>query len=571
MTRVTDRGSHRPEAHTGITFHSARAFWVGTFAIITGVLLHLPEFLSTSDMGYHMHDMAVSGGMLLGMILIIGGVLLAAYGLFPRKKAPAEERLKDLSGYHFRSMDDAELTPAHWGLLFVLGVALIVDVMKPATLGFVVPGLRDEYGISLGQAALLPLVALTGTTVGSFLWGMLSDRLGRRAAILLASLMFIGTSICGFMPSFGWNLVMCFLMGTSAGGMLPIVYALMAESVPAKRRGWLVVLHGGMGTVGGYLAASGLAALLVPHFGWRIMWFLGLPTGALVLLLNRWIPESPRFLLERGRVQDAEKVMARYGVVLEKNDTPHNGISNPRARPAAPRRSRSLYAGFGRLFRPPYISHTLTVGLYGLGWGLVNWGFLTFLPTILEEQGIESSAATALLFWSALIAVPGTVLVAYLYGLWSSKKSMVLYAAMTSATLVGFAFLGPSQALSNQMVLGGLVVLLLVSSGGVISMLSPYTAEVYPTDLRGTGSGLAAGSSKLGGILGPPVAAGVLAIAPGFAAPALVMAAPMALAALVLGVKGIETRGRRLEDITSGSVPAVDLHSRDPVTEGSAT
>jgi putative MFS transporter len=377
--------------------------------------------------------------------------------------------------------------------------------------------------------------------------------------------MFIGTSICGFMPAFQWNLVMCFLMGMSAGGMLPIVYALMAESVPAKRRGWLVVLHGGMGTVGGYLAASGLAALLVPHFGWRIMWFLGLPTGALVLLLNRWIPESPRFLLERGRVKDAEKVMERYGVVLEKDDDADTEtITAP-----VTHRSGSHLAGLGRLFRPPYISHTLTVGLYGLGWGLVNWGFLTFLPTILEDQGIESSAASALLFWSALIAVPGTVLVAYLYGLWSSKKSMVLYAALTSLTLVGFAVVGPTGAAGNQMVLGALVILLLVSSGGVISMLSPYTAEVYPTELRGTGSGLAAGSSKLGGILGPPIAAGVLAIAPGFAAPALVVAAPMAVAAVVLGTKGIETRGRRLEEITKAPVETVDGLRQEPITEGS--
>jgi len=566
MAKVTMPGPRPTKAHTGIVFHNPAAFWIGTCSIISGVLLHLPDYFSTADMGYHMQNMAMSPQMLLGMALIIGGFLLAAFGLVPRKRSFATNEARDLSGYHFKSMDDAPLSPAHWGLLFVLGIALIVDVMKPATLGFVVPGLRSEYSISTPHAALLPIVALTGTTVGSFLWGMIADRLGRRAGILLASLMFIGTSICGFMPAFQWNLVMCFLMGLSAGGMLPIVYALMTESMPAKRRGWLVVLHGGMGTVGGYLAASGLAALLVPHFGWRIMWFLGLPTGALVLLLNRWIPESPRFLLERGRLEDAEKVMARYGVILEKTDT---AAGNGATSTPEPQRGGSHFAGLGRLFRAPYLSHTLTVGLYGLGWGLVNWGFLTFLPTILEDQGLESSAVNTLLFWSALIAVPGTVLVAYLYGMWSSKKSMVLYAALTSLTLVGFAVLGPSVAAGNQVVLGGLVILLLISSGGVISMLSPYTAEVYPTDLRGTGSGLAAGSSKLGGILGPPVAAGVLVLAPGFAAPALVMAAPIALAAVVLGTKGIETRGRALEELASVTPHTLDLPDLEPVPEAS--
>ncbi len=105
--------------------------------------------------------------------------------------------------------------------------------------------------------ALLPFSALTGTVVGSFVWGALADIYGRRAAILLSSVMFIGTSICGAMPSFWWNVFMCFLMGAAAGGMLPVAYALLAEIMPTRHRGWCLVLVGGIGAVGGYLAASG--------------------------------------------------------------------------------------------------------------------------------------------------------------------------------------------------------------------------------------------------------------------------------------------------------------------------
>src|SRR5206468_11829446 len=127
----------------------------------------------------------------------------------------------------------------------------------------------------------------TGPALGSYLWGVLADVMGRRAAILLAAIMFIGTAICGAMPSFTWNIVMCFLMGLSAGGMLPIAYTLLAETVPTSHRGWFLVLLGGMGLIGGYLAASLCASVLEPHFGWRIMWFLGLPTGALLIALNQ--------------------------------------------------------------------------------------------------------------------------------------------------------------------------------------------------------------------------------------------------------------------------------------------
>ena len=543
---------------TGIAFHHPAAFWMGTALIVTGVLFHLPEFAMAGDRGYALAGMPMSNLMLMGMAMILGGMGLAFFGLVPRKHSIAHLGT-EAEGYRFKAMDDAPLTRAHWGLLTVLGVALIVDVMKPATLGFSIPGMKEEYGLTTAQVALFPLSALTGTTVGSFLWGMLADKLGRRATILLASLIFIGTAICGFMPAFGWNLVMCFIMGMSAGGMLPIVYALMAESVPAKKRGWLVVLHGGLGTVGGYLAASGLAALLEPHFSWRILWFMGLPTGGLVLLMNRWIPESPRFLLERGRVAEARQVMARYGVVLESERLPE-GDGQVTPVPDVPRASQ--LAGLRRLFRQPYLPQTMCVGLYGLGWGLVNWGFLTFLPTILRDDlGYDAGSTSGLLFMSAVIAVPGTLLVAWLYGKWSSKKSMVLYATATAITLLGFAVFGGPAATGNRAALSALVVALLVSSGGIISMLSPYTAEVYPTHLRGTGSGLAAGSSKLGGMIGPPLIAGVLSVTAGLTAPAFVVIGPVALSAILLGTKGIETRGRRLEEI---HVQQMTAASRSP-------
>lgn len=533
---------------TGITYQHPTAFWLGTAAVAIGVVAHMPDFMNAAGMKYRMSGMPMTPLMLGGMIAILVGLALAAYGLVPFGKT--EKKGEGLpTGMHLQAMDSATLTPAHWGLLFILGVALVVDVMKPATLGFVVPGMKAEYGYTTKQIAMFPLTALAGTTLGSIMWGVLADRIGRRAAILLASVLFMGTSICGFMPSYNWNLVMCFIMGISAGGMLPIVYSLMAESIPAKKRGWLVVLHGGLGTAGGYLAAAGLATLLEPHYSWRILWFAGLPTGLLVLVLNRWIPESPRFLLERGRVDEAEDVMRRYGITLARR--PETAIEAATPVTTAPRGSR-----LASLMRPPYLSKSLTVLVYGLAWGLVNWGFLTFIPTILRERGLPAASASKALFFSALIAVPGTLLVSYLYGYWSSKKTMITFALITAGALIAFALIDPGANGQNIQWLKPLMVLLLIGSGGVISMLSPYTAEVYPTHMRGTGSGFAAGSSKIGGIIAPPTVAIILGIVPGFAALGFVVAAPMLLASAVLALGGIETRDRGLEDLahaTAGS------------------
>lgn len=525
---------------SGISFHRPIAFWTGAAFVTIGVLAHLPDYLAAGDMHFHMAGMPMSRVMIGGMFLVAAGMLLATWGLL----APTLPSAHRPTTYHLRAIDDAALTGAHWGLLFVLGVALIIDVMKPATLGFVIPGMSSEYGIPSSLTAWLLICALAGTTIGSVLWGILADRLGRRAAILLASLMFIGTSICGAMPSFAANLVMCFLMGLAAGGMLPIVYALMAESVPAKSRGWLVVLHGGMGTVGGTLAAAGFAALLEPTWSWRILWLMNLPTGILMLVLNRWIPESPRYLLDRGRIGEARAVMARYGVAIE--------IGPASTTELQMRKPPMQWNEVRALFRMPFLTQTFVVLAYGLAWGVVNWGFISFLPTFLRAAGFSAATSSYLLFLSAFVAIPGTVLVAYTYGMWSSRRSMALFAVASIACALGFAWMAPSAA-SNRVAIVSMLALLYAATGGVIAMLSPYTAEVFPTRLRGTGSGLSAGSSKLGGLLGAiGTVTGVISVSTGMLRPALLVSIPMAIAAIAVGARGLETRGRPLEELVEG-------------------
>lgn len=130
-------------------------------------------------------------GMLVGMALTVPGVSAAGYGLLP----PGREERTSIGS--LVPPEDAPLTKAHWVQIVLVGIALAVDVMKAATLGFVTPGMRAEYHLGASAVALLPLSGLIGTTVGSFIWGRLADIYGRRASILLAAVMFVGTSICG--------------------------------------------------------------------------------------------------------------------------------------------------------------------------------------------------------------------------------------------------------------------------------------------------------------------------------------------------------------------------------------
>jgi putative MFS transporter len=528
----------------GITFAHPLAFWAGSVAVTVGVAFHLPMFFDAKDTGYMLAGMGVDGLMAAGMALILVGLAGAVYGLVPRR-SPAREASP---GIRVGALDDAPLRKTHVALLLVMAAAITIDITKPTTLGFVVPGFSQEYGLKSPlnpdgtvPAALLPLAGITGTVIGSILWGWLGDRIGRRAAILLAGIFFVATSICGSMPDYRLNLVMCFVMGLAVGGMLPIAFALMAETIPARHRSWLMVLIGG-DIAGAYLITSNLADALEPTYGWRILWLIGLPSGVLLILLNRWIPESPRFLLATGRAAEARRVMERFGaaIVEEPAETPAGG---------------DVAGRFAELLRQPFGGITLGLALYGLAFGLVNFGFILWLPANLRKLGLEVGTSDRLLADSALIAFPAIVLVALAYGFWSSRKTMVLVGSLTAAALVAFAALGDAVA-DRRLLLETLIVLLLVGSNAVLAVLTPYSSEVYPTRIRSRGTGLAAGASKAGGVLGIGVVAAAIA-PPSIAMSALIGAIPMALAAGAVSYYCIETRRRRLEEIAAEELSPV--------------
>jgi len=531
--------NHSFYAHSAIKFNHPTAFWLGTGAVIFGVVAHIPMFLDAAKMNYNMAGMEMSMFMMAGMYAIIAGFIVVAYGLLPRNIFALSKHMHESADVHIHALDNAVLTATHWKLFAVLIVALIVDVMKPATLGFVIPGTAAEYGLSKSQVALLPMAGILGTAIGSFLWGWMGDTIGRRASILMAAIIFIGTAICGAMPSYAWNVFMCFLMGFGAGGMLPITFALLAEIVPARHRGWMIVTLGAIGTIGGYLAASGSAALLEPVFGWRIMWFLGLPTGLILILLNRYIPESPRFLLAQGKKQEAYHVMEAFGVEIVHEDKEQTGDTVTEG--------PTVQAGnLVEIFRPPFSGLTMGLGLYGIAWGLVNFGFLLWLPLNLREMGMSINASDAILAKSAIIAFPATLLGAWLYHSWSTKKTLILFAMLTVFTLIGFAVVNV-ELVNQPLFMAVLLVALLVSSSCVIAMLSPYTAEVFPVHIRTTASGWSAGCSKSAGVA--TLGAAVIGLTPGIAAAAMVAAVPTFLAAVAIAYKGIETRGMGLEAI----------------------
>ena len=531
----------RVRSNSKIRFSHPVAFWVATACCTVGVLLHLPMYYDARSMGYQMSGMTPDAPMILGMALILAGLAIAVYALVPGRAAGAGRTAAPI---RVRALDEAPIRRQHVALLLVLALAVTIDVMKPISLSFVSPGVAREYGLRPANphgalpVAWLPFCGIAGTVVGSWLWGSLGDRMGRRASILLAGLLFTTTSICGAMPGFSWNLFMCFMMGIGVGGLFPVGFTLLVETIPARHRGWLMVLIGGNAALA-YVLTSWLAATLTPTYSWRILWLIGLPTGLLLIALNRWIPESPRFLLERGEREAAEEIMAYYGAARVEEREPAGAAVEPAHTP----RGR-----IGDLLRPPLGGPTLAITVLAVGVGLVTYGFQLWVPTNLQKLGFTAVASDYVVRNAAVIGLPFTVLLAWMYGAWGSRRTILAAAAVTAASLAVFAIAGGSLA-HHRTLLSLLLVVPLSAVGTIAAVVAGYAAEVYPTPIRSRGAGWAAGMTKAGGILILTVAVSSKSV-PSISATALIGAVPLVLAVVTFAFLGPETRRRPLEEIS---------------------
>ncbi|ESQ82171.1 MFS transporter [Asticcacaulis sp. AC466] len=511
------------------------AFGLGCVCVTIGVLLHLPMFWMGKDMGFALAGMPMDNGMLFGMFLIVAGIFIAAYGLLP---VGVGEQVRSATRIAVAAPEDAKLGPAHALLMVVLVVALIIDVMKPASLGFVMPGLIKEYGVTKAQASLVPFFALIGTVCGSILWGIIADIYGRKASILLSAVVFVGTSICGAMPSLLWNEIMCFLMGAGAGGMLPVTYALLAETMPSRHRGWALVLVGGLGAVGGYFAASGFSYLLVPTFSWRILWLINLPTGLILILMGGLIPESAKFLLSRGRDDEAQRIMARFGTVSHRLAENEEDTDDTFAHHHARHDGREP-----KLWTPGLIGKTAALTIAALAWGLINFGLLLWLPNDLVAKGYSMAVSSKLLAESALIAFPTVFVCTWIYSQWSTKWAFTTMVTITLAGLIWVLLL--ESKVGGSPVLP--IALLIIGSNGILAILLPYASESYPLKIRGRATGWIAACTKGGGVLAQTLS--ITALVPPLGIAAGMIIVPIVLALGLFIRYGTETRGLDLRDL----------------------
>ena len=410
-------------------------------------------------------------------------------------------------------------------LLAVLMAGWGVGAMYAGLVSGTLPLIQQELGLSPEEAGRVLSSWLLGMLLGASGLGYLADRLGRKLS-LLASTALMGVFTPLSAAARGWLDLSLYrvLAGAGNAGYMVTASVLLAEYAPAKVRGRQVALLESAWALG-WLVALLLSRLIAPYHGWRAVFALSSAALALFPVLSLSVPESLRFLVVKGRLEEAGRLAKRLSLEL-------------------PERSPTAGRGVRDLLKPPYLRRTLMLWTHWFMIVLTYWGIFLWLPSILYARGIPLVRSLDYAIAITIAQLPGYLSGAYLIEVVGRKPVLALY-----MLLAGVASLGVWLSASDfeALVWGVLVSFFNLGAWGVTYA---YTPELYPTELRGTGSGWANAFGRIGGILGPYLA-GVLIQAYGDPlAPFSLFVVGHLISAAVVTALGVETKGKALESIS---------------------
>ena len=420
-------------------------------------------------------------------------------------------------------------------LLAVCGVTWAADAAEVLVLGFALPAIIGEFGITPTQGGLTVTATFAGMLVGAWFWGTISDYIGRRTGFQLTVLIFaLFGLLSAFAPSWELLLILRFVTGFGLGGALPLDFSLYSEFLPTENRGRNLVILESFWALGTIIAA-GLAWLLVPSFGWRPLLASSAVAAALVLWIRRSIPESPRYLAISGRQDEAREILA--------------GIATENGRPAPEQElvtgERQSGTTVAKLWKPGLRRMTLMLWITWFCISLAYYGIFTWLPQAFVAQGFSSLQTYQNTFILALAQVPGYFSAAYLIERWGRRYTLGIYLIASGvftflfATVTGFGGLLASAILMSFFALGAW------------AALYAWTPESYPTEVRTTGMGWASGMARVAGVITPTLGGILFGVA--LLSALSTWAAAFVVGGIVVFLLGVETRRRALSDTVSGS------------------
>lgn len=453
-------------------------------------------------------------------------------------------------------IDTSPLTRRYWSMCVVVLLAGALDFFDFGLLGFVVAAVAKPWKLTFVEVAVVLLSGGVGAILGSFVWGWLGDRYGRKPMFIIGILTFsVGTFCLGFTPTGAWWYLTLFRFIVGFGlPCIPVVSVpLVLELTPTRYRTFLGA-YAAAGVVSlGTLLASGLFFLLSPMIGWRGLFMLGLAPALLAVWVAFGVRESPRWLLGQGRTEEARRTIAwTTGTTLE---------TVPSTAQTAPAGGVGSFAELYRLGPPFWVIVLSWMGATIAFYGVNSWG-----PTILTHLlTITAAAAAGIFVWISVAGLIGRLAFALLAQRIGRRPSLQimgfgLAASMLLASLGHSVFIGTVSLFVVALIAEGFL-----GDGGFVN-IAPYTPEIVPARLRAHAMGLGQAANGVGKVLGPVIlaviagsgnfvtpAATVAAITPAFA----VLAGSALMPAFAFTFYRREPHGRRLEEAGAQEATAV--------------
>ena len=415
-----------------------------------------------------------------------------------------------------------------------------IDGYDLLVMGAAIVLLRDQFALTPQVVGALGASTFLGAIVGLLVFGDMSDRLGRRSIFIVNLFFFVVFAIASaFVTSLTWLFVMRFLVGVGVGMDIPTSTAYLAEIAPRKQRGAILGSLLNMMWILGAMVSTFLAIPLIAYFGdsaWR--WMLGLAAvPALVALLARQgLPESPRWLLARGRVDDAREAFRMFGI------EPGPDMLVPR-----PRQTGS----YGELFSPAYRGR---LGLVALVFALNCFsGSISSIatPIVLKTVGAFSTTATLLFSGSVwIVSLVATSVSAVLIDRIGRRKLCYLSVIPYGVVALLLALFGQG---SPTLLVLGFYCLSFATWLGIAVLVWVWASELFPTHLRGRSQGVCNAACRLAisaNIFVVPIALSTF----GFSLYVGLLSIPMFLIALIVSRNPVfEGSQRDLEELGAPS------------------
>jgi putative MFS transporter len=436
-----------------------------------------------------------------------------------------------------RAIDKVTLNKALTFIIAVAAAGFFFDSFDIVIVSYGLPLIKQEFDLDPKQVGLIGSAALAGMGLGSWFWGWVADRWGRRVVFAATVMMFsVCTGIAGLSMSLAFIVGARFATGLGLGGMVPIDQALVAEYAPMRIRGRVSAMLPLSWPIG-IFAAAGAGLLIVPNFGWRWLFALGALPAVLVYFIRRGVPESPRWLADQNRHDEARASLAYIGVSEAMIDQARAELA------ALPPHETEREATFRDLFTGAYVRRVAHTWLMWFCSGFAAYAFSVWLPSIFATY--YHIALTRSLLYTFIVAgtsIVGRIVAFSLIDLFGRKTLIVI-----GYGVAGVAALMFTQATTETALLTTAMVYAGFADIGSLAM-TVYTPEVYPVRIRGKGAAIAMGWGRFGGMVSP-IVAGFLISADNLMWVWGLMAAFQFTSAGLTFLMAHETSGRNLESV----------------------